>query len=76
MPDPNIPEHTIEPDGPGRLVVRVGSDIVGHVSEDAEHPGLWVVEDKNGQFMGREYQPEKGAEFLAAWFVSEDENWT
>lgn len=75
MAAPKIPAHTIKPDGPGRLVVRVGSDIAGHVSEDAEHPGLWVVEDQDGRFMGRIYQPEKAAEFLAAWFVAEDEDW-
>lgn len=72
---PTIPDHTIEPDGPGRLAVTVGSDIAGHVSEDAERPGLWIVTDQDGRFMGRVYQPEKGAAFLASWFIASDEDW-
>lgn len=55
--------------------MRVRGKIAGHVSEDAEHPGLWVVEDQDGRFMGRVGQPEKAAEFLAAWFIAEDEDW-
>ncbi|QDI83156.1 hypothetical protein E8E01_23455 [Methylorubrum populi] len=76
MPAPKIPAHTVEPDGPGRLIVKVRGEIAGHVSEDAEHPGLWVAEDQDGRFMGRVGEPEKAAAFLAAWFGAEDEDAT
>ncbi|KQQ14381.1 hypothetical protein ASF56_24310 [Methylobacterium sp. Leaf122] len=76
MADPQIPEHTIKPDGPGRLVVTVGRDIAGHVSEEPERPGLWIITDQNGSFMGRVYHPDKGAAFLASWFIASDEDQT
>lgn len=72
---PTIPNHTIEAEE-RHFVVKVGRHVAGYVSEDAAHPGLWVVEDQGGRFMGRVNTKEKAAEFLAAWFVAEDEDWS
>lgn len=69
---PTIPAHTIEA-AESHFVVKVGRHVAGYVSEDAVHPGLWVVEDQDRRFMGRYHDREAGAEFLAAWFVAEDE---
>lgn len=71
---PTIPAHTIEAMDPSHFVVKVGRHVAGYVSEDAAHPGLWVVEDQDRLFMGRVNTKEKAAEFLAAWFVAEDED--
>lgn len=54
---------------------EVDGEIAGHVSEEAEHPGLSVVKNQGGRFMGRVAAPEKSAEFLAAWFVAEEQGW-
>ena len=62
----------MEPDGEDRFVVRVDGDLAGYVTQDAKRPGLWIVEDQDRRFMGRVYQPEKAAAFLAAWFISDD----
>lgn len=70
------PAHTIEAMDPGRFVVKVGRHVAGHLAEDGEHPGLWIVTDQDGMFMGRVNTKEKAAEFLAAWFVAEDEDWS
>ncbi|ACB81961.1 hypothetical protein Mpop_3830 [Methylorubrum populi BJ001] len=42
------PDHTIHAEE-SRYVVRVGKDEAGYVSEDAEHPGLWILEDVGGR---------------------------
>ncbi|MEZ0251845.1 MAG: hypothetical protein ACAH20_12970 [Methylobacteriaceae bacterium] len=72
MPD-SPPDHTMEPNGEEGFVVKVGGEVAGYVTPDADHPGLWVTEDQDRQLMGRVYDPEKGAEFLAAWFISGDD---
>ena len=72
---PTIPAHIIEA-AESHFVVKVGRHVAGYVSEDAAHPGLWVVEDQDSRFMGRVNTKEKAAEFLAAWFVAEDEDWS
>jgi hypothetical protein len=56
--------------------VKVGREVAGYVTPDADSPGLWVTEDQDRQLLGRVYDPEKGAEFLAAWFVAVDEDRT
>ena len=68
--------YTVEEIAAGQFVVRVGSEVAGYVSEDGEHPGIWVNEDQNGRLMGRSATREQGAEFLAAWFVAVDEDRT
>ncbi|WP_462120202.1 hypothetical protein [Methylorubrum extorquens] len=50
--------------------------MAGYVSEDAKHPGLWVIEDADGHLMGRHPDRENGAAFLALWFGAEEQNWT
>lgn len=50
--------------------------MAGYVSEDAAHPGLWVVEDEGGRLMGRVNTKEKAAEFLAAWFEADEQDWS
>jgi hypothetical protein len=72
---PTIPDHTIEA-AESHFVVRVGKDVAGTISQDHEHKGLWFVIGPDGQFMGRVNTKEKAAEFLAAWFVAEDEDWS
>lgn len=67
-----IPDHTVEP-AEGHFVVKVGRHTAGTISADKEHPGLWSVIDDQGAFMGRQMSKERAAEFLAAWFVAEDE---
>lgn len=67
------PAHTIEPNADGGFVVKVDDEVAGYLSEDAEHPGLWVVESASSRFMGRCATREQGAEFLAAWFDAEDD---
>ncbi|ARO53844.1 protein of unknown function [Methylorubrum extorquens] len=67
------PGHTMEPDGEDRFVVRVDGDLAGYVTQDPVRPGLWIAEDQKRRFMGRVYQPEKAATFLAAWFIAGDE---
>lgn len=69
---PTIPAHTIEA-AESHFVVKVGRHVAGHIAEDGEHPGLWIVTDQDGMFMGRHHDRDAGAEFLAAWFVAEDE---
>ena len=49
--------------------VRVGEDVAGHMSEDAEYPGLWVLEDADGQLVGRHHDQEDGAAFLVLRFA-------
>lgn len=67
------PDHTMEPDAEDRPVVRVDEDLAGYVTQDLAWPGLWTAEDRKRRFMGRVYQPEKAATFLAAWFIAGDE---
>jgi hypothetical protein len=67
------PGYTVEEVAAGQFVVRVGSEVAGYISEDGEHPGIWVNEDPNGRLMGRSATREQGAEFLAAWFGAKDE---
>ena len=62
------PDHSIEEGCNDGFVVKVGNNVAGFISEDAERPELWVMEDPGGCFMGRAHQPERGAVFLAAWF--------
>jgi len=33
-------DYTIEKSANGEFIVKVGEDVAGHVSEDAEYPGL------------------------------------
>ncbi len=66
----------MEPNGEDGFLVKVGSEVAGYVTPDADSPGLWVTEDRDRQLLGRVYDPEKGAEFLAAWFVAVDEGRT
>lgn len=69
---PTIPAHTIEAEE-RYFVVKVGKDVAGTISQDHEHKGLWFVIGLDGQFMGRVNTKEQAAEFLAAWFVAEDD---
>lgn len=62
--------------GLGTFTVVVDHTIAGRVIACDEHPGLWRVEDPNGRFMGRAGMREQGAEFLAAWFLAEDQDWS
>ncbi|MBB5762181.1 hypothetical protein HNR01_001801 [Methylorubrum rhodesianum] len=70
---PTIPDHTVEPSD-GHFVVKVGTHTAGTISEDKEHPGLWFVIDEQGAFMGRQMSKERAAEFLAAWFVADEDS--
>lgn len=70
------PGYTVEEVAAGQFAVKVGDEVAGYVSEDGEHPGIWVNEDQNGRLMGRSATREQGAEFLAAWFVAVDEDRT
>ncbi|CAO4186238.1 DUF2158 domain-containing protein [Methylorubrum aminovorans] len=72
----NAPGYELEDNGSGNFTVRIGRAVAGYVSEDAEHPGLWIVEDQDGQFMGRHRSQDAGAEFLAAWFIAEEQDWS
>ncbi|MCP2080778.1 UNVERIFIED_ORG: hypothetical protein J2W74_001964 [Methylorubrum zatmanii] len=72
----NAPDCTLEEIAAGQFAVRVGNEVAGYISEDGEHPGIWVNEDQNGRLMGRSATREQGAEFLAAWFVAVDEDRT
>ncbi|WP_437871493.1 hypothetical protein ACSD7O_24640 [Methylorubrum extorquens] len=71
----SAPNYTVEEIAPDQFAVKVGNELAGFVSEDGEHPGIWVNEDQNGRLMGRSATREQGAEFLAAWFVAEDQDW-
>jgi prophage tail gpP-like protein len=63
-------DYTIEESANGQFIVRVGEDVAGHMSEDAEHPGLWVLEDADGQLVGQHHDQEDGAAFLALRFAA------
>ncbi|GAA0267092.1 hypothetical protein GCM10008965_38880 [Methylorubrum aminovorans] len=69
-------EYTIEKSANGYFIVKVGEGVAGYVSEDVEHPGLWVIEDADGHLMGRHHDRENGAAFLATWFGAEVQNWS
>ena len=69
----SVPAHEIVQEPDGSFIVRVGSTVAGYISQDAEHPGLWIVEDPDGRFMGRHLNHEAGAAFLAAWIAARDE---
>ncbi len=69
----SVPEHEVERAADGSLAVRVGRSLAGHLSEDPETLGLWVVRDPQGQFMGRHLDPREAAAFLAAWFVARED---
>ena len=69
----SAPDYTVEEITAGQFAVKVDNELVGYVSEDGEHPGIWVNEDPNGRLMGRSATREQGAEFLAAWFAAVDE---
>jgi hypothetical protein len=68
----SAPDHFAEEGDDGRVVVKVGRDVAGYVSPDFEHPGLWMVEGADGQFMGRMRSKEEAAAFLATWFGAEE----
>lgn len=68
-------DYTVEEIAAGQFAVKVGKQLAGYISEDSEHPGIWVNEDQNGRLMGRSATREQGAEFLAAWFLAEDQDW-
>lgn len=69
----NAPEHKIAQTVDGSFVVEVGPDGADFVSRDAEHPGLWVVGDSDGRFMGRHIDCEAGAAYLVTRFAARDE---
>lgn len=50
--------------------------MVGYLSEDAEDPGLWTIEDTNGRFMDRSAVADQGAAFPAAWFTVQEPDWS
>lgn len=68
-----MPGYTVEDITAGQFAVKVGNEVAGYISEDGEHPGIWVNEDQNGRLMGRSATREQGAEFLAAWFGAKDD---
>lgn len=69
--------YSLEQGGaPGAYKVVVNRKVAGQVIACAEHPGLWRMEDQDGQFMGRSGQREQGAEFLASWFIAEEADWS
>lgn len=69
--------YRLKQDGPpGRFTVLVDRETAGQVIACDEHPGLWRIEDPDGQFMGRSGLREQAAEFLAAWFVAAEPNWS
>lgn len=69
----SAPDHITEEGADGRVVVKVGRDVAGYVSPDVAHPGLWMVEGADGQFMGRMSSKEEAAAFLATWFGAEEQ---
>lgn len=73
----NLQTYSLAPDGePDAFRVLIDREMVGRVISCVEHPGLWRVEDQNGRFMGRAGMREQGAEFLAAWFLANDQDWS
>lgn len=68
-------DHAIERTTDGGFVVTVGGEVAGYLSKDAEHLGLWILEDVGGKVTGRSESREKAAAFLAAWFVAEETDW-
>ncbi|WP_437871417.1 hypothetical protein ACSD7O_24095 [Methylorubrum extorquens] len=66
-------DYTTDESAKGEFIVKVGEDVAGHVSEDAEYPGLWVLQDADGHFMALHHDRENGAAFLAMWFAAEEE---
>lgn len=70
-----LPYSLKEDGGPERFAVLVGRDVAGHVSPCSEHPGMWRV-DGPTRFIGRTYQREEAAAFLAAWHGARDDAWT
>jgi hypothetical protein len=69
----SAPDHIAEEGDDGRVVVKVGRDVAGYASPDPEHPGLWMAEGADGQFMGRMSSREEAAAFLATWFGAEEQ---
>jgi hypothetical protein len=69
----STPAHEIMKQADSNSIVRVGRNVAGFISQDAERPGLWIVEDPDGRFMGRHLDHEAGAAFLAAWFAARDD---
>jgi len=67
-------DYTIEESANGQFIVRVGENVAGHVSVDAEHPGLWVLEDADGHLVGRHHDREDGAAFLVLRFAAEGQD--
>ncbi|GEL43976.1 hypothetical protein MEX01_45670 [Methylorubrum extorquens] len=71
----NAPDHTLESDGAGNFIVKVGQDVAGTIAKDHQYTGLWGAWDQDGQFMGRVGSKKDAAALLAAWFVSEEQDW-
>ena len=69
----STPEHAIAHEPKDRSVVKVGRQVADFISRDAERPGLWIIEDPDGRFMGRHHDREAGAAFLATWFAAHDD---
>lgn len=67
-------DYTIEDSADRPLILKAGKFVAGHVSEDAEHPGLWVLEDAAGHLMGRRHERENGAAFLPMWFAADEQD--
>ncbi|BDL40901.1 hypothetical protein MSPGM_34910 [Methylorubrum sp. GM97] len=57
----------MEPNGEEGFVVKVGREVAGYVTPDADSPGLWVTEDQDRQLLGRVYDPEKGVFGPGMW---------
>lgn len=72
----NAPDHTLESDGAGNFIVKVGGGLVGTVAKDGEYPGLWGAWDPAGQLLGRAASPQKAAVLLAAWCIADEREWT
>lgn len=69
--------YRLKQDGPpGCFTVLVDRETAGRVIACDEHPGLWRIEDQDGRFMGRASLREQGAEFLMAWFLADDQDWS
>lgn len=70
---PDIPAYTLKETSDGTFTVKVGEHVAGTTLRDKEHSGLWFVIDEQGAFMGRQVSREAAAEFLAAWFLADED---
>ncbi|MGN7124096.1 hypothetical protein [Methylorubrum thiocyanatum] len=54
----------MEPNPDGGFFVKVGGEVAGYPSEDAEHPELWAIQDPDLRFMGLSAVADQDAVFL------------